>query len=204
GRPISVAATVAVGCPIPRAEKPAVAAGDVMFYRDVLPILQNHCQSCHRPGEVGPFSLMTYRQAVNWAEDIKSFTQRRLMPPWKVSEGQPFFHERRLSDKEIATLAAWTDGGTPKGNEEESPPPRKFIDGWQLGTPDLVLSVKEDFVLGPTGGDVFRCFVLPTNLTEDKWVTAVEVRPGNPRIVHHTLQFIDIMGQGRKLEEKAQ
>src|SRR5262245_45610614 len=200
GRPISVAATIPIGCVIPRGAAAPVAAGPVTYYKDVLPILQNNCQTCHRPGEVGPFSLMNYRQAVNWAEDIKSYTQRRLMPPWKPNDGPRFHNERRLSDKDIATLAAWADGGTPAGDANDAPLPRKFNDGWQLGQPDLVLTVPEEFTLGPTGRDVFRCFVLPANLGEDKYVAAVEVRPGNPRVVHHALLFVDTSGQGRKLE----
>src|SRR5262249_53031192 len=152
---------------------------------------QNNCQTCHRPGEVGPFSLMTYRQAVNWAGDLKDYTQSHKMPPWKPTDGLPFHNDRRMSDKDIATLAAWVDAGTPAGEPKDAPPPRQFPDGWQLGKPDLVLTMDSDFQVGPTGRDVFRCMVLPTHLTEDKFVTAVELRPGNPRIVHHTLTFVD-------------
>jgi Copper type II ascorbate-dependent monooxygenase, C-terminal domain len=170
----------------------------------VLPILQNRCQECHRPGEVGPFSLMTYRQAVNWAGDIKDYTQSRRMPPWKINAGMEFHNQRKLTAHEMAVLAAWADNGTPEGNVKDAPPARKFTEGWQLGTPDLVLSVGEEFQVGPTGNDVFRCFVLPTNLTEDKYVAAVEVRPGNPRVVHHALLFIDTAGNGRKLEKQQQ
>jgi peroxiredoxin len=202
GRPVSVPATVAIGCSIQRSS-PA-AAGKVTYYRDVLPILQNRCQSCHRPGEVGPFSLMSYRQAVNWAEDIKTFTQTRRMPPWKLVDGLDFHNERKLTDREIAALASWVDAGTPAGDAKDAPPPREFPQGWQLGTPDLVLTVPDDFQVGPTGNDLFRCFVLPTNLPEDKYVAAVEVRPGNRRILHHTLLFIDRTGRARKLEEQAQ
>jgi hypothetical protein len=126
------------------------------------------------------------------------------MPPWKPVAGAAFHNERRLSDQEIATLAAWVDAGTPEGDPKDAPTPRQFPQGWQLGTPDLVLTVSEDFQVGPTGSDLFRCFVLPTNLPEDKYVAAVEVRPGNPRILHHTLLFIDRTGQGRKLQERAQ
>ena len=150
------------------------------YYRDVLPILQSNCQQCHRPGEVGPFALMTYKQAVNWASDIKEYTQIAKMPPWKPVEGRPFHNERKLTDKEIATLAAWVDGGTPEGDPKDAPPPRQFVDGWQLGKPDLVLTVSDDFQLGPGGQDLFRCFVLPTDLTEDKYVVAVEVQAGQP------------------------
>ncbi|MBI3411163.1 MAG: redoxin domain-containing protein [Planctomycetes bacterium] len=203
GRPVSETATVAVGCPIQRQDKTAAKAGEVTYYRDVAPILQKNCQQCHRPGEVGPFSLMNYRQAVNWAEDIKSYTQKELMPPWKPSDGPAFHNERRLSQKDIDTLAAWAENGTPEGDPKDAPPPRNFPVGWQLGTPDLILSAEDDFLLGPTGRDVFRCFVLPTNLGEDKYVTAVELRPSNPRIVHHVLLFIDSKGQAKKLEQAA-
>jgi peroxiredoxin len=201
GKPVSRPLTEAVGCPI-RREQAAKATGNVTYYRDVLPILQNHCQTCHRPGEVGPFSLMTYRQAVNWAADIKDYTQSRRMPPWKPSTGAEFHNDRRLAETQIRTLAAWTDGGTPEGDPKDAPPPRKFIAGWQLGTPDLILTMDGDFQLGPGGRDVFRWFALPTNLTEDKNVIAVEVRPGNPRIVHHALLFIDTSGEARKLAQQ--
>lgn len=199
---VSVPATRPIGCPIMRPSAPKPATGKVTYYRDVLPILQNHCQGCHRPGEVGPFSLMTYRQAVNWADDIKEFTHSKKMPPWKPSDGLAFRDERKLSDAEIATLATWVDGGTAEGDARDAPPPRKFPAGWQLGKPDLVLTVDSDFQLGASGRDLFRCFVLPTGLTEDKFVTAIEVRPGNPRVVHHTLNFIDTGERGRKLEQK--
>ena len=120
------------------------------------------------------------------------------MPPWKVSEGVAFHNERRLSDQEIQTLADWADNGTPAGDPKDAPPPREFPTGWQLGTPDLILTPADDFLLGPSGKDVFRCFVLPTNLDEDKYVAAVEMRPGNPQVVHHLLLFIDTAGQWPK------
>src|ERR1019366_783668 len=116
GRPVSVPATQAIGCKIFRGRQEIAKEGKVTYHRDVEPILQNRCQSCHRPGEVGPFSLMTYKQAVNWAQDIKDYTQRREMPPWKVSEGMAFHNERRLSDKELKSLADWADHGTPAGD----------------------------------------------------------------------------------------
>src|SRR5262249_31092900 len=145
-----------------------------------------------------------YKQAVNWADDIKSYTQNRTMPPWKPSKGVPFHNERRLSDRDIAMLAAWVDGGMPAGDPKDAPLPRKFPEGWQLGTPDVILRPSADFTLGPDGRDVFRCFVLPTNLPEDVYVSAVEIRPTNKRIVHHVLLAIDTAGQGSKLEKRAQ
>lgn len=204
GRPIQTPATEAVGCQIQRQLKKTASKGTVTYYRDVLPILQKNCQSCHRPGEAGPFSLMTYRQAVNWAEDIKTYTQNRQMPPWRPSEGLPLLNQRKLEDRDIATLAAWVDGGTPAGDPKDAPPPPTFSEGWQLGPPDLVLTVPGEMQLGPVGKDLFRCFVLPTSLGEDRYVAAVEVRPGNPRIVHHALLFVDTTGAGRRLEKAAQ
>jgi hypothetical protein len=204
GRPVITPLTEPVGCAILRVEPAAGKTGPVTYYRDVLPILQQRCQGCHRPGAVGPFSLMSYRQAVNWAKDIKAYTGTRQMPPWKITRGLAFHNDRRIPEKEIATLAAWVDGGTPKGDPKDAPPPRRDADGWQLGRPDLVLTVPADFQVGPSGKDVFRCFVLPTGLAEDKYVSAVEVRPGNPRIVHHSLLFVDAAGRGRTLEQRAQ
>jgi peroxiredoxin len=202
GKAVSEPATKPIGCAIVR-ERKTRKDGSITFYRDVLPIVQKNCQECHRPGAVGPFALMTYKQAVNWADDIKEYVQERKMPPWKPVEGPAFLGERKLSDKEIATLTAWVDGGTPEGDPKDAPPPRQFVEGWQLGQPDLILTVPEEMTVGPSGPDLFRCFVLPTNLTEDKFVTAVEVRPGNSRIVHHTLNYFDTSGKGRELEKKA-
>jgi peroxiredoxin len=201
GKPVRQARTVAVGCPIayPRAQ---VASAKVTYHRDVLPILQKHCQGCHRPGEVGPFALMTYRQAVNWAEDIKEYTRTRRMPPWKPTEGHAFLGERKLTGREIATLAEWADGGTPEGDVKDAPAPVKFAAGWRLGKPDLVLEPKEDFTLGARGPDLFRCFVFSPELKEDQYVIAYEVRPGNPRVVHHTAHFLDPRGRARRLEER--
>ncbi|MCE9531650.1 MAG: redoxin family protein [Planctomycetes bacterium] len=204
GRDVRIPATRPVGCPV--IAKGAIArptTTSVTYYKDVLPILQNNCQGCHRPGAVGPFSLMNFKQAVNWAEDIKSYTQDRRMPPWKPSEGLAFHNDRRLSEEQIKLLAAWVDGGTPEGNVKDAEPAKEFSDGWQLGKPDLIVTVQDDFILGASGRDMFRCFVLPTNLTEDKYIVGFEVKPGNQRVVHHTLNFWDTSGTARKMEQEA-
>jgi peroxiredoxin len=203
GKPVQEPVTPAVGCEIARERKTAAVA-TVTYHKDVLPILQKNCQGCHRPGEVGPFSLMTYRQASVWAEAIKEFTQSKKMPPWKPSAGHEMIGERKLTESEIAVLAKWADEGAPEGDAKDAPPPAKFPDGWYLGQPDLVLSPKDDFIIGPTGRDLFRVFVMPTGLTEDKYVVAIEVKPGNPRVVHHTLNFFDTTGRARKMEEETQ
>jgi peroxiredoxin len=203
GKSPPVAKTEPIGCRIIQTPKRGNSL-EVTYHRDVEPILQNRCQSCHRPGEVGPFSLTTYKQAVNWADDIREFTQNHKMPPWKPTGGKEFQLERRLSEKELQTLAKWVDNGCPKGDPKDAPPEKKFTEGWYLGKPDLVLTVPSEFVLGPTGPDQFRVFVMPTGLTEDKYVVAVEVRPGNAKIVHHTLNFFDATGNARRLEKEAQ
>ena len=203
GKFVSEPATKPIGCPIVGQRK-AKKDGVVTFYRDVLPIMQKNCQECHRPGAVGPFSLMTYKQVINWADDIKEYTQERKMPPWKLVEGPAFHGERKMADADIKTLAAWVDGGMAEGDPKDAPPPREFVEGWQLGKPDLILTLPDEMTVGASGPDLFRCFVLPTNLTEDKFVTVVEVRPGNSRIVHHTLHYFDTTGKGRELEKEAQ
>jgi peroxiredoxin/mono/diheme cytochrome c family protein len=200
GKPVRQAATQAVGCPLLLEDLPRVTTGKVTYHRDVLPILQKSCQSCHRPGGVAPFSLLTYRQAVNWSGDIKEYTRTRRMPPWKPVEGPDFHGERKLTEREIATLTAWVDAKMPEGQPKDAPPPAKFAEGWQLGKPDLILTVGEDFHLGATGPDHFRCFPLPVKLNEDRYITAVEVRPGNPRIVHHAVLLLDRTGVARKHE----
>lgn len=205
GKPVSVPVTMAHGCAIQRGSPPAASASDgaVTYYRDVAPIIQTQCQGCHRPNEVGPFALMNYRQATRWGEDIKEYTQNRKMPPWKpTQEHGSFRDERGLTNKEIETLAKWVDSGMKEGEPKDAPPPRQYPEGWQLGEPDLVLTVPEEMTIGATGKDLFRVFVLPTGLTEDKFVSAIEVRPGNKRVVHHTLNFLDTQGRGRKLEDE--
>ena len=204
GRDVPTPVTRPVGCPIGKREfaaKPGADTG-VTFHKDVLPVLQANCQGCHRPGQVGPFSLLTYRHAVNWAEDIKEYTAARKMPPWKPVGGPGYANDRQMSDKDIKTLAAWVDAGCPEGDPKDAPPPVTFATDWQLGPPDLVLEVPEDFHVGAAGKDLFRCFVLPTGLTEDRYIVGYEVRPGNPRVVHHTLNYWDTSGKARELEKQ--
>jgi peroxiredoxin/mono/diheme cytochrome c family protein len=206
GRDVKTPVTKPVGCPVARKEPATTAKSAVTFHKDVLPVLQANCQNCHRPGQVGPFALVTYKQAVNWADDIKEFTQARKMPPWKPTGGPPhgFANSRQMSDKDIATLAAWADAGCPEGDPKDAPPPAAFADEWQLGPPDLILEAKEEFHVGPAGKDIFRCFVLPTGLTEDKYIVGYEIKPGNPRVVHHTLNFWDATGRAREKEAEEQ
>ncbi len=203
GKPLTTLVTTAIGCPIDRPTK-TVTNESVTYHRDVAPILRQHCQSCHQPGEVGPFSLLNYQQAKRWADDIKVYTQSKQMPPWMPQGGVAMRGERKLSDQDISTLAKWADAGAPEGVATQAAEPAKATEGWRLGKPDLILSVAEPFQIGPIGRDVFRVFVLPTELTEDQWVVGYDVKPGNTKIVHHTLNFFDATGTGRDLERKAQ
>ncbi len=183
--------------PNTRADEP------LTYHRDVAPILQRHCQDCHRPGQVAPFSLLTYDHARKRAADLASVTHAKLMPPWPAStdEGGPFRDVRQLSEAEIATLTTWADQGASEGDPADSPPSRDFPGDWPLGPPDLVLKPSVPFELDATGRDEFRVFVLPTGLTEGRWVHAVDYRPGNPKVVHHILGAFDTRGAARRLDD---
>ncbi len=200
GKPVPTPVTTALGCEIPRPRRVA-SSGKVTYHRDVAPILQRRCQSCHRPGQVAPFSLLTYKEARSWATEIRTFTANRQMPPWLAEPGFGEFEDvRRLSDEEIGTLSAWVNAGAPEGNRKQAPPARTWSDEWMLGKPDLVLEPSEPYEVAASGDDDFRVFVLPTGLTEDKQVVAVDFKPGNPRVVHHLVSFVDTSGKGRELD----
>ena len=200
GKPVGVAETRVFGCAIIRPERTA-ATGKVTYHRDVEPILQQRCQSCHRPGQVAPFSLLTYKEARDWGAEIKQFTGSRQMPPWLAEPGHGDFQDvRRLSDEELRKVADWVDGGMPEGNQKDAPAAREWSGEWMLGKPDLVLSAGEEYEVAADGPDDFRVFVLPTGITESKQVVAIDFRPGNSRVVHHVVSFVDTTGKGRELD----
>ncbi|MBX6314299.1 MAG: ascorbate-dependent monooxygenase [Isosphaeraceae bacterium] len=180
----------------------ARADEDPTYTKDIAPILWKHCAGCHRPGEIGPFSLLTYQDAAKRASFLKEITASRRMPPWKAEPAFGAFHDvRRLSDAEIQTIAAWADAGAPEGDPQDLPPRPQFPEGWQLGEPDLVLKMPEPFEVPASGRDLQRCFVIPIPITSDKTVTAVEFRPGNRRVVHHALLYLDTTGTARRKDE---
>jgi hypothetical protein len=191
---------VAVGCPIP---EPPAAPAQPTYARDVALILQKHCQECHRRGQVGPFALETYEQARKRAADIAAVVEDRGMPPWKAAPhfGLRFKDERLLAEKDIATLIAWAEAGAPEGDPADLPPPPRFADEWVLGQPDLVVDIGTDFAVPAAGGDIYRCFVIPTRLEKDVYVTAIEYRPGNRRVVHHVLSYVDVSGKARERDQ---
>lgn len=161
------------------------------FNRDVAPILFANCTSCHRPGSAAPFSLLSYEDARRRAQQIVDVTRRRYMPPWQPAEGHgDFVGVRRLSDSQIQTLAAWSSGGAQRGDAADLPPAPKFVEGWQLGTPDLVLETPV-YTLAADGGDQFRNFVVPVKITSPEWVESIELVPSNPRATHHARLGVD-------------
>jgi len=182
---------------------PVAALARPTFHASVEPILQASCQTCHRPGGIAPFSLLSYEDAETHARAIRRQVASRQMPPWKASEGcGEFANDPSLSEREIATIVRWVDWGSPEGDPKDAPPPRAFSDGWELGTPDLVLDAPE-FVPDFSKGDLYQCFVLPTGLDADAWVSAVEVKPGNRAMVHHALLYVEEGIVSKDLEEQA-
>ena len=174
------------------------------FTRDIAPIVYTNCVSCHRPGEVAPFPLISYQDLKKHADQIATVTGSRFMPPWKPEPGYGHFvGERRLTDDQIKLIGDWAGNGAPEGDAKELPPLPKFPEGWALGEPDMIVKVPKPFELaadGDHGRDVYRCFVIPLDFPEDKYVTAVEFRPGNRKIVHHALFFLDTSGAARAKE----
>lgn len=188
----------AVGCPLPEIIPEKEVA--VTYADHVAPLLFRRCLECHREGAIAPFALETYDQARQRAGDIAAVTRSRFMPPSRRDPrfGQRVQHDILLADGEIDLLAAWAAGGAPEGDPERIPAKPEFSDGWALGPPDLVLEMPEPFTVPATGPDVHRCFVLPTGLEEDTFVSAVEYLPGNPSVVHHIISYVDTSGEAAK------
>ena len=152
---------------------------DVTFARDVAPILFANCAYCHRPGEVAPFSLLSYKDARPWAVSIKKAVSTRQMPPWSADPHYGSFRDaRRLTDAEIATIVAWVDGGAMEGNTADTPALPKFSDGWQIGEPDLVLTMAEPVKIPATGTIPYMTVPTDYEFPQDTWIQAIEVRPG--------------------------
>ncbi|HSP66905.1 MAG TPA: hypothetical protein VLN48_04215 [Bryobacteraceae bacterium] len=155
------------------------------FQKDVLPILQNHCQGCHRPGEIAPMSLLTYTDARPWAKAMKNAVVTEKMPPWFADPNYGHFaNDRRLSAAEIATLSSWVDSGAPEGDKKDAPPPKTFPSGWNI-KPDMIIEMPTDFQVKATGTINYQNILVKANFPEDTWVVAAEMRPGNAKVVHH-------------------
>ena len=194
--PSIVAATVcglaiAAGAHLGAQAPPDHAPGSIPTYsRDVAPIFYKNCTSCHRAGEIGPMPLVTYQDARPWARAIRLRVAMGAMPPWHADPAHgEFVNDRRLSEADRNTILAWADGGAPDGDRRDLPELPTFTDGWQIREPDAVLAMQEDYPVPASGTIEYKYFEVPTNFTEDKYVTAYEVRPGDRSVVHHVIVF---------------
>jgi mono/diheme cytochrome c family protein len=189
-----VQATSAPGCELqPSAAAPAAAtqAAPVTYHNRVSRIVQQHCLDCHRPGENGPFALTSYDLVKENLATIKRAVKRGVMPPWFADP--KFGHwanDRSLSDADRSDLLAWIDAGAPLGDAADAPVERKFVSGWKIGMPDAVFETPVSFKIPATGAMDYQRVALQTNLPEDRWVTALEIRPSSPAVVHHVLVFV--------------
>lgn len=175
------------------------AAAGVTFSKDVAPILNRNCVVCHRPGNIAPMPLRTYREAEPWAARIRERVVRRQMPPWHADpQFGEFSNERRLSEEEIGKIADWVAQGAKEGDPKDLPPAVSFPEGWQIGEPDAVISMEAEHTLGADFVDNYLYFRIPTGWKEDRWVQAVEFRPGHRGVVHHAVAFIETPEQAAR------
>jgi len=169
---------------------PVYAQSAPTYSKDVAPILFKNCTNCHRPGEIAPMSLMSFKDARPWVRSIGTRVSAGSMPPWHADPAHgEFINDRRLSAAEKDTIARWVAAGGPEGNPKDMPAPPTYTDGWNIGTPDAVLTMQEDYALPEKGVVNYQYFEIPTNFTEDRWIQAYEVRPGSRANVHHVIVY---------------
>ena len=175
----------------------------ITYNLDIAPVIFHYCASCHRPGEAGPFPLLTYDDVKKHGRQIAAVTQTRFMPPW-LPEPQPlkFADERRLSGEQIALIQRWVEQGMLQGSPADLPPQPQFVKGWQLGKPDLIVKAAKPFLLPASGIDTYWNFILPIPVNETRWAKAVEIRPGDKRLVHHANILVDRLELSRKMEKQ--
>jgi mono/diheme cytochrome c family protein len=196
GREVARPVTQTAGCFIARPPSEIRQAGGsrVTYGQHAARLIQEHCQECHRPGEAAPFSLLTYHDARAWSAAIREAVAERRMPPWHADPAHGRFrNSRRLSDADRAMLLAWVDQGCPEGNPSDLPPPRTFVQGWRIGQPDAVFTMPKAVAVpaqAPKAGIPYKFVVVSEPFPEDKWLQAVECRPGQPGVVHHITAFL--------------
>jgi tetratricopeptide (TPR) repeat protein/mono/diheme cytochrome c family protein len=209
-RPLVTSAAIFAGVAIAAAlpvradrESDAPQNGRVTFTRDIAPLIFQHCAPCHRPGEVAPFSLLTFDTARARATQIAQVTRTRYMPPWKPEPGYgDFVGVRRLTDDQINLIQRWVDDGLVEGDAADLPPAPDWTNEWQLGRPDIIVTMPEAYRLGGDGPDVFRSFVIPITVAGPHYVRGVELRPGNRQVVHHANIKIDATRSSRRLDDE--
>src|SRR5664279_1995924 len=186
---------------VPAFAQSQAPAAKPTFNHDIAPIVFQYCANCHRPGEAGPFPLLNYRDVRLHASQIVAVTHSRFMPPWLPNPGPyPLAEERRLSVEQIELIRRWVEGGAVEGDPAEAPVPPHFEPVWQLGKPDMVLTAQKPFQLPVTGTDVYWNFILPVPIDRTRWVRAVEIRPGDKRLVHHANMLVDRNQSARRME----
>jgi hypothetical protein len=163
----------------------------VTFNKDVAPIFYKNCIGCHRPGEIAPMSLITFKEVRPWAKAIREKVATREMPPWHADPNYgKWENDRRLTQKEIDTVVAWIDGGAAEGKVNDLPPAPKFASGWQIGEPDLVFHMPTEYTVPAEGSVPYQHFTVPTNFKEDRYIQALEARAGNLSVVHHIVMYV--------------
>lgn len=189
GQPPRIKYAETEGCIIGRVRRGSAADPEVTYCNQIVRLLQEHCVTCHREGEIAPFALTEYEEVAGWAEMIGEVTRQRRMPPWHADpQYSKFSNDCRLSDVEIGLIEKWIADGAPLGDRADLPPSRTFVAGWQIGTPDKVIAMSDQPVDVPATGVIpYQYFVVDPGFTEDKWIQAAECRPGNRAVVHHII-----------------
>jgi Flp pilus assembly protein TadD len=183
--------------------KPATAQAQVTFNHDIAPIVFRSCAQCHHPGEAGPFPLLTYADVKTYGRQIAFVTSRRIMPPWLPEPGDlKLADELRLSEAEISLIQTWVDQGEIEGNPSDLPSQPAFAAGWQLGKPDVIVRAEKPYLLPASGSDSYWNFVFRTPVHRSRWLRAIEIRPGDKRLVHHANVLVDREENGRRLEKE--
>jgi hypothetical protein len=170
------------------------------FNKDIAPIFFKSCVECHRAGEIAPMSLMSYKDARPWARSIKEKVASREMPPWHADPNHgEYSNDRRLSQTDVDKIVSWVDGGAVEGEAKDLPPQPKFVDGWNIGKPDAIFKLPQEYAVPATGVVEYKYFSVPTNFKEDMWIQAAEIRPGNRAVVHHVIVFVQKGGEQQRL-----
>lgn len=187
---IAVAILTVCGAPV------ASAAGKPTFYKDVQPLMERNCVSCHRPGEAAPMSFLSYKEVRPFAAAIRSSVAQRKMPPWQADPGVGHFgNDRSLSQADIDTIVEWAKAGAPEGNPKDAPKlNRTFAEGWSIGKPDVVIEMPEPFTVPATGTIPYYYVIVPTKFEKDTWIQAAEARPANRAVNHHIIAYVRVPG----------
>jgi hypothetical protein len=194
GRAVSVPVTEVSGCRIGRVQRQP-AHGEVTYSNQIARILRKRCVSCHHEGAIAPFALVSYKDAAGWAETIREVIHDRRMPPWDADPKYgTFSNDPGMTEAEMTLIDEWVGNGTPEGNPKDLPAPLKYLSGWAIPQPDVVLSMEKPYRVPATGTLPYQYFTVDPGFTQDKWVQASEVRPGNPAVVHHVVVIVQPPG----------